>query len=109
MYTINDFRVLNNPENIILTQHSRRRFAERNISIDDICSTINSGEIIEQYSDDHPFPSCLIMGMSNDRIIHICASIDDEMIYLITAYIPNPEKWESDWKTRRNQSRGDLL
>ena len=102
MYTINDFRVLSNPENMVLTQHSRRRLAERNISIDDICHAINSGEIIEQYSDDHPFPSCLIMGTSDDRIIHICASIDDGMIYLITAYIPSHEKWESDWKTRRN-------
>jgi hypothetical protein len=101
MYTIDDFRILNRPENMLLTQHSRRRFAERNISIDDICRTICSGEIIEQYSDDYPFPSCLILGTASGKVIHVVASIDDGIMYIITAYIPDSNKWESDWKTRK--------
>ncbi|MBE5806832.1 MAG: DUF4258 domain-containing protein [Clostridiales bacterium] len=101
MYSIEQFRLLNKPESLVLTQHSRKRFAERGISIEDIHYVIMTGEIIEHYTDDKPFPSCLIMGYSGERMLHIVTSIDDELIYIITAYAPNPQKWEADGKTRK--------
>lgn len=70
-----------------------------------MCNAISSGEIIEDYPDDYPFPSCLILGKSNDRVIHIVASIDDGMIYIITAYVPSAEKWEAGWKTRKEATK----
>lgn len=30
-------------------------------------------------------------------------SLDADHIYLITAYIPSPDEWEPDMKTRRNK------
>jgi len=103
LYSIEQFKELNKMECIIVTQHSRRRFSERSISIDDICNAIDNGEIIEDYPEDYPFPSCLILGKSGRRVIHLVASIDDGLIYLITAYVPDPMKWESDWKTRKGE------
>lgn len=102
-YAIEQFRALAQPESIILTQHSRKRFAERGIRIQDICEAIRSGEIIEDYPDDFPFPSCLILGNNNHKFFHVCASIHENMIYLITAYIPDAQKWEADWKTRKEE------
>jgi hypothetical protein len=104
LYSIGQFKELNKPERIIVTQHSRRRFSERSISIDDICMAIDNGEIIEYYPEDYPFPSCLILGNSDGRAIHLVASIDENMIYLITAYIPDPVKWDCDLKTRKEES-----
>ena len=104
-YTIDRFRALNKPESMVVTQHSRRRFAERGIRIQDVCEAINLGEIIEDYPDDSPFPSCLIFGNSGRQVLHVCASIDGNMIYLITAYIPDPKKWEADWKTRKEEPK----
>ncbi|MBR0075588.1 MAG: DUF4258 domain-containing protein [Synergistaceae bacterium] len=101
MYLIENFRTLNQPEKIIITQHGRKRLNERGISIDDVFSTIDNGEIIEHYPDDYPFPSCLILGQKDDKIIHIVASINEDMIYIITAYIPDQAKWEGDFKTRK--------
>ena len=101
MYSIEQFRLLNKPETMVLTQHSRKRFAERGINIEDIQFVFKTGEIIEQYPDDTPFPSCLILGYSGERALHVVASIDEEVVYIITAYTPNPEKWEADWKTRK--------
>ena len=101
MYSIDDFRKINKPENMLLTQHSRKRLLERGIGIQDISTAIEDGEIIEDYPDDYPFPSCLILGSSNEKVIHLVASINESIIYLITAYIPNPEQWEADWKTRK--------
>ncbi len=103
MYTIEEFKKINRLEGIIVTQHSRKRFAERQISIDDIMAVINSGEIIEQYTEDYPFPSCLIFGCSGSRSIHLVASIDEDMIYIITAYVPSPDKWESGWRRRKGE------
>jgi hypothetical protein len=55
-----------------------------------------SGTIIENYPKDVPYPSCLIYGHTrNGRPIHlVCAySASEELVVIITAYEPNPEKW----------------
>ena len=105
MYSIEQFRRLNRPEAMVLTQHSRKRFAERGINIEDIQFVFRTGEIIEQYPDDIPFPSCLILGYSGERALHVVASIDDDLLYIITAYAPSPGKWEADWKTRKEEAK----
>ncbi len=56
MCSIEQLRRLNRPESTVLTQHSRKRFAERGIRINDIGYVFRTGEIIEQYPDDMPFP-----------------------------------------------------
>lgn len=83
-------------------KHALERMQERDISREDIKKCIMNGKIIEDYPDDFPHPSCLIFGYSvNDIAIHVVVSCDDECIGIITAYIPNTEKFESDLKTRR--------
>ena len=37
---------------------------ERLFTIDDIVNGINTGEVIKQYEDDKPLPSCLVLGLS---------------------------------------------
>ncbi len=37
--------------------------------------------------------------------LHICASLYDGLIYVITAHIPDPEKWEADLKTRKEEAK----
>ena len=101
MYSIDDFRKLNRPENILLSRHSLKRLRERGISLRDIIFSVENGEIIEYYDNDYPFPSCLILGRSGQKPLHIVASIGDGMIHLISAYIPDPDKWEEDLKTRK--------
>ncbi len=102
MYTIEDFRQINKAENIVISLHGQIRLNERNISVDDVMYAINHGEIIEQYPEDYPFPSCLILGLSLGYVyIHVVVSMDDGKIYLITAYVPNLDKWEEDLKTRK--------
>ena len=38
----------------------------------------------------------------NSKYIHIVVSCDTEFIYLITAYFPNPDIWEKDFKRRKH-------
>lgn len=93
---------MNKPEKIALTKHARERLVERGITIADITMGIKMGEIIKQYEDDKPLPSCLILGhLMNNKRIHIVVSNDEEYIYLITAYYPDPGQWEDDFRTRK--------
>lgn len=104
MITIEQLKTLNKSENIAITEHARARLYERNISIDDIVNGINTGEIIKQYPDDKPLASCLILGFSvKSEFIHIVVSCDANFMYLITAYFPDPDIWESDLKTRKER------
>ena len=89
-------------DKVLMTQHSSERCRQRGIKIKDIRYAIMTGEIIEQYPDDYPFPSCLIFGYSVDnRIIHVVMSDEGTGSRTITAYFPDPEKWESDYRTRK--------
>lgn len=103
-YSIKQFRALNKPELIVLTQHSRKRFEERGVKLADICNAIATGMIIEEYPNDYPYPSCLILGRSGKNALHVCASTDNSYIFVITAYFPDSEKWESDLKTRKEKT-----
>lgn len=85
-------------------QHALERMQERDISRADVKHCIMDGEIIENYPNDFPHPSCLIFGhMVNNNIIHVVVSKDTDSIGIITAYIPNTDKFEDDLKTRRRR------
>lgn len=63
---------------------------------------INSDEIIEQYPDDNPSPSVLILGRTNhEKSIHVVCAPTDIGLVVITAYNPSSENWELNWKTRK--------
>ena len=63
---------------ILWTQHCLQRMQERDISRADVKNGIATGEIIEDYPDDFPNPSCLIFGYNvNGRILHIVAGCDN--------------------------------
>ena len=99
---IDDIRNLCIDECIAMTKHAKSRLTERNISIEDIKNAVQTGEIIKQYEDDTPFPSCLLLGLTEQKsFIHIVASIDNGYLYIITAYYPNKNDWEDDYKTRK--------
>ena len=85
-------------------KHALERMQERDISREDVKNCIMHGEIIEDYPEDFPHPSCLIFGYSVDnKVIHIVVSKDKECIGIITAYIPSTEKFEDDLKTRKGR------
>jgi hypothetical protein len=83
------------------TNHADRRLAERDIRRDDILNVLMTGEIIEQYKDDQPYPSCLVLGITAAaKPVHVVCGTDGLVLLVITAYYPNLEKWSADYKTR---------
>lgn len=101
---LNDLRKICRLENIQITLHAAKRLEQRGISTDDLISCIQTGEIIEQYPDDYPFPSCLILGSSvAGRAVHIVVGSDLETLWIVTAYYPDPEQWSPDFKIRKEK------
>ena len=101
-YTIEYIRSICTDERIFITAHARRKCFERGIVLDDIKHAIYNDEIIEEYPDDKPFPSCLILGNDFDKIcVHVVLSTDKQLINIITAYHPDSERWENDFNTRK--------
>ncbi len=87
---------------ILWSAHCLQRMGERDIMRADVINCIRHGEIIEDYPNDYPNPSCLIFGHTlNDRILHTVVGSDGVRLYIITAYFPSEDKFESDMKTRR--------
>ena len=84
--------------------HCLVRIQERDISRADVKNCLLKGEIIEDYPDDFPHPSCLVFGYTvNNKVIHVVVGSDSEYIYIITAYFPNTTKFEDDLKTRKGR------
>ncbi len=89
---------------ILFTTHALNQMSSvpRMISKDEIREVISRGAIIEDYPDDPRGHSCLIMCETNkQRAVHVVCSPRDGYLAIITAYIPNIEKWETNLKTRR--------
>ena len=104
MIDLNTLRTYYNMDAVFMTQHSIRRFRERGIKMQDIKNTVFTGTIIEQYEDDFPFPSCLICGSSSKGLpLHVVMSDEGKMSRIITAYYPDPDKWDSKFKVRKEQ------
>ncbi len=77
------------------TDHAREEMANENIRVDDILKVIDTGEIIEEYSDDKPFPSCLIYAKVNNKPIHVVCAMPEnvDILIIIATYIPSADKW----------------
>lgn len=71
-----------------MTIHVKKRMDERDIDTDDLLHVLENGDILEQYPNDKPFPSCLVKGMTREgREIHVVCSLTPEgILVLITTY-----------------------
>ena len=88
------------------TNHLIIRILQRGIDIIEVEAAILNGKIIQEYPEDYPYPSCLILGRDRtNHPLHTVCGVSEEALWLITAYYPDPNEWESDWATRRRASK----
>ncbi len=88
---------------IKFSRHAITQMFARSISKDEVVKVIKNGEIITEYPDDTPYPSKLLLGFIGDKPLHIVIGLDesDMVCIVITAYQPDLNIWESDYKTRK--------
>ena len=88
---------------IRITDHADEEALADHLSFDAVFFSVVQGEIIEDYPDDRPYPSCLIYGdnFSGDPVHSVWVyNGDNQWAVLITVYRPDPERW-INWRTRR--------
>ena len=90
-------------KSVVFSGHAVRRMFEWGIRRDEVLEVLREGEGIAEYPEDKPFPSCLVLGLTAGRALHVVAALDHEMetCHIITAYPPDPVRWREDFKTRR--------
>ena len=88
---------------VVFRLHAIRRMYERGIGVEDVRHVLATGRIIEEYPNDSPYPSCLILGSAGLRPVHVVValnSLEHETI-VITVYEPDPARWEPGLGRRR--------
>ena len=88
---------------ILFLPHTIKQMSrpDRMITIDEIREAVLLGEIIEEYPEDQRGESYLIFHAKQNRVIHVVCAPKTEYLAIITAYLPAPNQWSSDFKTRR--------
>ena len=90
---------------IRITDHADVEALADHLLFDEIVYSVIHGEIIEDYPDDRPYPSCLIYGDTpTDEPVHTVWAYNRETraAALITTYRPDPARWVN-WRTRRRR------
>jgi len=76
---------------------------ERQLGVEDVEAVIEGGETIEDYPNDKPYPSRLVLGWRGARPVHVVAAdnLSENELIVITVYEPDAELWEADFRRRK--------
>lgn len=89
-----------------ITDHADEEAQADRLKFDEILDSVRSGEVIEDYPTDRPYPSCLIYGSNAvDEPIHSVWAYNEtnHWAVLITVYRPDPTRW-INWRERRKNT-----
>jgi hypothetical protein len=88
---------------VYYSRHALQRINEREISVEEVLAVLLKNDVIKAYPDDKPYPSRLFLGFPEGRPVHVHASFDTtvDSWCIITAYEPDPEKWEPDFRRKK--------
>ena len=86
-------------------RHALERMLARDISRKTVVEVILAGEITESYLHQKPYPGALILGWSDEEPFHVVMALDEtnRTCYIISAYRPDRDHFEMDYKTRRHR------
>ena len=98
-----DYYVVMKNWRIIFRIHAIQRMFTRQISDENVRYALDKGEVIENYPNDTPYPSRLLLGWIGSRPLHVVVAENSEQMeqIIITAYEPNPDQWEEGFKKRK--------
>ena len=83
--------------------HAAQRMFEREIAREQVLNVLVGGEVIEDYPQDTPYPSKLLLGVVIGRPLHVVVAINQEQneAIVITAYWPSEDLWFPGFRSRK--------
>jgi hypothetical protein len=90
-------------DRLVFRVHAIQRMFQRRISVDDVRHVLSTGEVVEDYPNDTPYPSRLVLGWCGSRPIHVVAAenVETRETIVITVYEPDLTQWEPGFRRRR--------
>ena len=78
---------------------------ERAIAVADVRAIIDNGTVIEDRSDDLPYPSRLVLGFVHGRPLHVVVAEDRtaRTRIVVTVDEPDPTMWLPGFRRRRRR------
>jgi hypothetical protein len=93
-----------------VTDHADEEANNDSLSLEEIYESLGSGRVIEDYPEDRPYPSCLVMGYCHQRKqerdaepVHSVWAYNESSGFcvLVTVYRPDSARWSDDYEKRR--------
>ncbi len=88
---------------LVFRVHAVQRMFERQLSVEDVRQALASAESIDEYPNDRPYPSRLVLAWCESRPLHVVVAdnaVDDELV-VITVNEPDAALWSDDLRRRR--------
>lgn len=88
---------------LIFSGHALRRMFERSVTAADVREALAGSEVIEEYPDDRPLPSFLVLGWVAQRPLHLVVATErsTRTCHIVTVYAPDPRMWSGGYRKRR--------
>ena len=88
---------------LVFRVHAIQRMFRRRISEEDIRQVLATGEVVEEYPDDTPYPSRLVLGWCGTRPIHVVVAdnVEARETIVVTVYEPDLAQWEPGFRRRK--------
>jgi Domain of unknown function (DUF4258) len=89
---------------VLFTPHAITQMTalDRLIEPDEVLNVIWHGVIIENYPHDRRGHSCLLLGTGDgERPLHIVCAPKKDHLTIITAYIPDVDFWDEEFRKRK--------
>jgi len=74
------------------------------ITDQEVSEALSACEVIEEYPDDTPYPSVLVLGQTqHGRPVHaVCAYVlENQTMVIVTVYEPDPDRWDDRRRRKR--------
>jgi Domain of unknown function (DUF4258) len=90
---------------LIFSRHAVIQMFARSISTDAVSTAVRIGEVVEEYPNDKPFPSVLLLATVEGRSLHVVLAQTAEQMecIVVTVYEPDPKIWDTDFKRKKRK------
>ena len=88
---------------LVFRVHALKRMFQRRIRVRDVEHVLKSGVTVEDYPQDQPYPSRLVLGWCDERPIHVVVAWNaggNETI-VVTVYEPDRAQWDERFVRRK--------
>jgi hypothetical protein len=90
---------------VLISHHGYEEMAYDDILFRDVIERVAEGVVVEEYPDYHKGPCVLVLQKDRSgRLIHVVWGIpknEPPLAALVTAYRPDPARWEHDFIRRK--------